>query len=296
MEDNKTNLSGRTKAMIESIHLKRKKIDDIQVGWFSDYSNDDYHNGILRTLISSTDWKEFAKSPAHYMASKQQPKESTSAMNFGSAFHSICMEFESEVVIMPEINRRTKIGKSDYAAFMTENKDKYVITANEMKSIKAMVGAVNHHRLARGLIKTPFREITGIFQDFGTDLWCKIRPDYIDFDKRIISDLKTTIDAGELMFTKQIFSLYYNWSAAWYKHGARILTGDDFSFMIIAVEKTPPYGVNIFVIDGKAIRIGWEAIFGLIGDFAECMSKNSWPSYKQRIIRPDIPGWIKYNQ
>ena len=274
--------------------LVKVKTDDIQPGWFSDYSNNEYHNGILKTLVSSSDWKEFARSPAHYKASKEQPKEPTSAMNFGSAFHSLCMEFDSEVVVMPEINRRTKAGKAEYMAFMTENEGKYVVSANEMKSLKAMVDAVYHHKFAKKLVETPYRELTGIFQDVGTGLWCKIRPDYIDFDRLIISDLKTTIDAGKEAFSKQIFNLYYHWSAAWYKHGARILHGENFSFLIIAVEKTPPYGVNTFFLDGRSIRVGWEVIFGLTGDFMDCIKEDKWPSYRQLLIRPDIPAWIKY--
>ena len=270
-----------------------KQPTDLKQGWSTDYDNEQYHHGPLKYLISSSDLKNFARSPAHYREAKQNPEPSTPAMTFGSAFHSIVMGFPDEVTVAPTINRRTKAGKAEYSAFLAASAGKYVVSQAEMNAIEGMCEAVSHHKFARSLSETPHREITGIFADRGTDLWCKIRPDLIDLDRLIISDFKSCVDASEAKFTRTIFDYKYNWSAAWYKHGAEMITDQRFAFVIIAVEKTPPYGVNCFNIAGRAIRVAIDHIFEMTGEISDCFRKNQWPSYPQYLIDPDMPGWIK---
>lgn len=273
--------------------MTQKLSEKIDAGWYTEYSNDDYHFGKLKDLISHSDLINFAQSPAHYYNSKFNSKESTPTQIFGSAFHSVCMEFESEVVVMPEINRRTKQGKQEYAAFTEENKDKHIVSAMDRTHIKSMVDAVNKHKYAKRLIETDHRELTGIFYDSPTELWCKIRPDYINYDKQIIVDLKATNNASQNSFSKDIFNFAYNWQAAWYIYGAQLIELKDYTFIIIAVEKAPPYGVNTFVINDQALYMAQEKIFSIINNFAECFMRYEWPCYAQKLIEIEVPRWMK---
>ena len=74
-----------------------------------------------------------------------------------------------------------------------------------------------------------------------------------------------------------------------------MIEGHDFEFVFIAVEKTPPYGINTFVISGRGIRVAEEKISRVMGDFSDCFQKNSWPCYKQYLHKPDVPGWVKFD-
>ena len=269
---------------------------EIKKGWYPDISNEDYHSGDeYGDFISSSNLKTFMRSPAHYRVSKDEHKEPTPAMNFGSAFHSIALGFPDEVAIIPDINKRTKAGKEEWLLFQESNSDKYLIKTEEMTQINGMVESIKHHKFARKLLesKTAQNEVSGFFVDHGTDLPCKIRPDILDRDMAIISDLKSCVDASFDEFSKTVFNFGYHYSAAWYRYGFQMIEGYDCAFVLIAVEKTPPYGVNTYPMEGRAIKIAQEKIGGVMGPLADCFKKDKWPCYPQVFTGPDVPGWVK---
>jgi len=265
-----------------------------KTGWYPGTSNHDHHRGIYRSCIGSSFLKTFAdRSPAHAKEAVDHQTEPTPAMNIGSAFHSIATGAPEEVAVIPaDINRRTKDGKEEYAAFELDAVGKYIISKADHINILEMVGALERHPIAKNLMKFKDREVTGIFSDFGTDLWCKIRPDLIDHEQKIIVDLKSTVDASYDKFNRDIFKFGYHVSAAWYKYGAEQITGNRYAFIIVAVEKTPPYGINCFNIGGLAVRKAWDKISNVMGDLADCVKDDKWPNYKPFLHEPDVPGWI----
>ena len=73
--------------------------------------------------ISRSDLFEMRKSPLHFQYQMTHPKEDTPALLFGRALHKMILEpgdFESEFAVCPTVNRRTKAGQEQYAAFMAE--------------------------------------------------------------------------------------------------------------------------------------------------------------------------------
>ena len=267
---------------------------EFKTGWYPGVSNHDHHRGIYKDCIGSSFLKTFAdRSPAHARESVLNQPDPTPAMNIGSAFHSIATGAPEEVAVIPsDINRRTKDGKEQYAAFELDAVGKYIISKGDHANILAMVEALHHHPIAKNLMEFKDRELTGIFQDFGTNLWCKIRPDLIDHEQRIIVDLKSTTDASVDVFNRDIFKYGYHISAAWYKYGAEQITGKRYAFIIVAVEKSSPYGINCFNITGLATRKAWEKISNITGDLADCVKNDHWPNYKPFLHEPDVPGWI----
>jgi len=256
-----------------------------KTGWYPGVSNYDHHRGLYRDCIGSSFLKTFAdRSPAHAKESVDNPGEATPAQIIGSAFHSVALGFPDEVVVVDK--PKTPALNKD------EELDRYQIHTDTKKNIDAMVDALHHHTIAKKLMQFPDREVTGIFQDYGTDLWCKIRPDLISHEQKIIVDLKSTVDASVDKFSRDIFKFGYHVSAAWYKYGTEQITGDRYAFIIVAVEKSPPYGINCFNITGTAIRKAWDKISNITGDLADCVRDNSWPSYKPFLHEPDVPGWV----
>jgi hypothetical protein len=111
-------------------------------------------------------------------------------------------------------------------------------------------------------------------------------------EDKIIVDLKSTNDASYQQFNRDIFKFGYHVSAAWYRWGAQQITGADYAFVIAAVEKSPPYGINCFNISGMAIRKAWEKISNVLGDLADCVQDDKWPNYQPILYDPDVPSWV----
>ena len=267
---------------------------ELTPGWKPGTSNEDHHRGLYKDCIGSSGIKRFADySAAHFREDMLHPSPSTPAMVVGSAFHSLALGFPDEVAQIPtDINRRTNAGKADWESFMAANQDKYLISAGEYANLMEMVGALNRHPISKKLMGFEDRELTGIWNDVDNKLWCKIRPDLIGHDQRIIVDLKSTNDASRPVFNRDIFKFGYHISAAWYKYGAKMITGNDYAFVIVAVEKSPPYGINCFNISGLAIKKAWTKIGECLGDIADAFNLDKWPNYEARLWEPDVPSYI----
>ena len=105
--------------------------------------------------ISRSDLFEMRKSPLHFQYQMTHPKEDTPALLFGRALHKMILEpgdFESEFAVCPTVNRRTKAGQEQYAAFMAENEGKDIVSQDDYEVMCEMAEVINKHQLANKLL------------------------------------------------------------------------------------------------------------------------------------------------
>ena len=86
-----------------------------------DLSNEDYHE---QNALNKSGIVQLAKSPAHfhewYHAANEEP---TKAMVIGTAIHTAILEpdkYDQSIIIAPQVDRRTKDGKAEWATFEEE--------------------------------------------------------------------------------------------------------------------------------------------------------------------------------
>jgi hypothetical protein len=262
---------------------------------FYTMSNEDYHK---EEAVSKSDLELFHRSPAHYRA--KELKEPTSAMVFGAAFHTFTLQpdlFGHDFEAMPEgMNLRTKEGK-DFA-LIAEKEGKTIIKWGDWEIMKAMGKSLNNHSTAQTLLssKGP-REISGFWTDKRTGLDCKLRADLITSESHIVADLKTTTDARLEPFMSKISNLHYHWQGAHYLQGVSEITGESHrDFVIIAIEKEPPYAVAVYRLDDAMLYCGQEELKALMDEFKECKERDNWPAYLPDEIRPiSLPKWYLKN-
>jgi exodeoxyribonuclease VIII len=267
--------------------------------WIKDVSIEDHHRGEYKEHFGSTDLRTMIeKSAAHMHYNKDNPQDPTPAMRFGTIFHTAVLEPE-KLAVEPDVNKRTNAGKAELAAFEAENADKIICSKSELLQAQDMAHAINRHRFAAVLLDAPGHvEITGTFREPTYGIPCKIRPDKLNQEDGIIIDLKTTTDAGEEAFSKSIFTFGFDVQGCFYNLGGHQIDKKSYEFVIIAVEKTPPYGVNTFRLTEKHFEIAYQKIDGVLDQLKRCIETDKWPSYPQKIISPDIPAWEfkKYHQ
>jgi hypothetical protein len=96
----------------------------------------------------------------------------------------------------------------------------------------------------------------------------------------MIIDLKTTTDSSQVAFPRAIRRFKYDWQAFFYLRGANSISHELYDkFIIIAVEKTPPYGVMLFDLS-EALYWAEMRVMPLIEKFSLCLDMNRWPGYK----------------
>ena len=261
--------------------------------------NADYHR---HWAVSKSGLDQIAKSPLHYWARFLDPDrvwpEPTPAMRLGTALHTHVLElskWDDQIAVAPsDINRRTKEGREQWAAFEAAAKRKTVITADDAAQVMAMGRAVMRHPAAAMLLGLPGKaETTHMWTDASTGLECKCRPDWLTDDGSIVVDLKTTKAASIQGFKRSIADYRYHVQAGWYLHGIEQATArrpDQFIF--ICVETTAPYAVAVYAADAEMIERGHDQAMRDLAKLAVCKAADHWPSYSDQIETISLPGWM----
>lgn len=235
------------------------------------------------------------QSPAHCFAAVHGPSNPTPAKELGTALHFAILEpelFSQRYVIAPKVDKRTTKGKEEWAAFLKANPGKLHLDADGWEVCKALRDAVNSHPDAGPIIRASKRkELSGVWDDPATGVRCKLRMDLPCEKAGILADLKSTEDASPDVFVRSIEKYGYHRQGAHYLDGAAKLDLIFDQFVIIAFEKSPPYGVMVYQIEDEALEIGAKELAPLIRRYAECKRDNHWPGYPIGVHPISLPEW-----
>lgn len=257
-----------------------------------------YH---AHSAISKSHLDLIARSPLHYWARYLDPDrvapEPSQQMRLGTALHTHVLElsrWDEEIAVAPAINRLTKAGKEEWAAFVSAAAGKTVITADDAAQVMAMGRAVMRHPAAAMLLGLPGKaETTHMWTDAATGLECKCRPDWLTDDCSIVVDLKTTKAASIQGFKRSIADYRYHVQAGWYLHGIEQATGKrPDQFIFICVESSAPYACAVYAADAEMIERGHDQAMRDLAKLAVCKAADHWPSYSDQIETISLPGWM----
>lgn len=236
------------------------------------------HEGISRSEL----WK-LRESPEKAKYAWEHPEPPTPALLFGQAVHKLLLEpdtFDDEFAVAPNIDRRTKDGKTAYNAFCESLGDRSVITPDQYQTAlemrNAAISAPFVAKLLQGEHEKPM-----LWVDDLTGETCKIRIDVLNTSTStpIIVDYKTTEDASTDGFMRSALKYGYDFQSAMYSEGCEKNTGITPLFVFIAQEKKPPYSVNILQADELFIKHGYDIFRELLGIYHECRTSGNWYGY-----------------
>lgn len=240
-----------------------------------------------------------ATTPAHFFAQwsgnpSRAEREQSPAMAFGTAFHKYALEghvaFDAEYAVKPEdMSFATKEGK----AWRAENATKQIVSAADFATIRAMTSAVFEKPLTGAMLAGARPEVTLVREEAG--VWLKSRPDAMNDKRRIAVNLKTCESAADDDVRKAIeaYGGTYYVSAALCLDMLKALTGDDWSYVFVFVEKTPPYESRRVVLKPTVIEWGRMRYRRALAKFAHCVKTGQWPGYDDATIEADLPVWAE---
>ena len=235
--------------------------------------------------ISSTELKKIMKSPIHYRYWKDNSdNEDTPSLLMGRAAHKYVLEtydFYNEFAIAPVCDRRTKDGKSTYEMFLKESEGKDVITLEQFEQIDAMRNAAYATPFVSKLLTNGEKELSFWGVDEETGLRIKCRPDCITEMNggHILIDYKTCSDAENMKFCRDSIKYGYDLQLAMYREILRQNTGHDYTVVIIAQEKTPPYATNVFQLSENYLQSGEEVYKEMLRIYKQCEETGNWWGY-----------------
>ena len=250
-----------------------------------DLSADDYHAD--RSAVSKSWLDRIDRSPAHLRAYLDGHSKDTPTLLLGRLVHAAVLEpdlLHDQFVVPPKINRRTKAGREEYAAFEADNAHKQIVTADQFDLALAIRDSVYGNRAAKALLNDGDPEATVVWKNLETGELCKARADWLR--ENVIVDVKTCQDARPDAFARSIANYRYDVQTSHYEEGF-----DLDRFVFIAVEKDPPYACAVYAADDLIRQRGKEARDRNLTTYAECKAKDSWPGYEEVIHTIHLPKW-----
>lgn len=238
--------------------------------------------------------KHILLSPAHFNAHLAEERKDTPALKMGRLIHLAALQpdvFHKSVHIEPNVDRRTKDGKSQYEAFKAGIAEGDEIVDAETHSQITSISISAQAAIASLGLKEIKTEVALVGEFNGAKI--KGRIDLIGTDKDAnlcVVDLKSCICAEPKSFGRDVASFMYHMQDAWYSTLARAR-----KFYIVALEKNPPFAYRIYTLDeatrGEGVRLMTEAT----AIYAQCKAFNTWPSYTHEISELSIPKWAFSN-
>lgn len=244
--------------------------------------------------ISASRLKKFRKSEKHGLL----PDHESQSLAFGTAFHMAILEPEKFKSVYQTFSNRLDLRKKSHKRLNFYALSKYkMLSQQELEAITEMQKSICKNLLAHDIIKSIspdsiekeyYWEIEGLKYKAKIDGYS---PAY-----NAIVDIKTTSDSTVSGFTKSCFNYGYHISAVQYYEALEKvdnLTPD--YFILIAVEKEPPYITSVFCYhrESEAISGAWEERDLLIQRYKRVVIDKEEPaSYFEGIEYIQYPEYL----
>ncbi|MAN60585.1 MAG: hypothetical protein CMI60_01430 [Parvibaculum sp.] len=251
--------------------------------------------------LSHSRLKDIRHSPGHFRWKMDNAEPATDAMNLGSLVHAMVLEphvLASQFVASPKFDRRTKVGKEERSKFFADHPDKKVVTVDEWEQATLMADAVLAHPGAGSLVDNVIAHGSAereVYWEDARGINRKAKVDGLYYgdhgDQSVPSyviDLKTTIDASPGGFRKSISKYCYGTQMAYYVEAANTAMR---GAVIIAVSKTPPFGVGLYRFNSEAIDRAALVVSRWLDVYEKCTKEGVWPTYWD-IQNVDVPDWF----
>ncbi len=236
--------------------------------------------------VSRSELWHIRESPEKFRYYKDNPSEPTQALLLGQALHKLVLQptdFHNDFAVMPEIDRRTKAGKEAYSAFCAANTDKSVITSEMYRQITEMCKSLFANSFVKKILTSANakKEQEYFWVDELTGEECKCRADCVTEigELSLVVDIKTTGCADTESFMREAVKYGYDFQSGMYTEGIKACTGKEWDFVVIAVEKEPPYSVNILQADKAFVQRGIDLFREFIGIYHDCKVSGDWYGY-----------------
>jgi hypothetical protein len=247
-----------------------------------------------------------ARSPRHAwhdhprLNPARERDEPTAQQEEGTALHAFLFEQDDRVETVDAKDWRggdaQKARKAARAAgrvaLLTHRWDELRGTAEAMR--QALAG----HEIGDFLARPGRPEVTMLWQDESEagPLWCRSRPDWMPDDMPVLIDLKTTEGTADPeAWSRTALRDGLPLRVTHYLRGAFRLGIRKPRYLIVVLERNPPFGVSVLELAPSLLTMADEQHQAARNVFAACLRDGDWPSYPPFVATIEAPSWLAYS-
>ena len=208
--------------------------------------------------------------------------------DIGSATHSLLLEGIDNAEVIQADSWRTQAVKEQRE--LARQQGKVPLLEKEWDKTIVMVQAAE-----KQISECPELEITNLREDGDSELsliwtetdeisrtsWHRVRPDWWSKDRKLMIDYKTTgtsADPNEYLY--HITRMEYELQEAYYRRGAKALSGIDPKFIFMVQETEEPYLCSFIGLQPMFQEIGKQKTEFGIFLWNQCMQTGKWEGYR----------------
>jgi len=223
-----------------------------------------YH---LTPELGSTDIKNLCDSVACFETPFEMSEQLRQSMAFGTAFHLLMSDlraFYKQYFVGHEVplNKDGSLSKrsKEFKQAVIDHPNVDILSPVQFESLLKMHQAVINHKVSRitKLYEKGEYETSIFTEDPGTGIRIKGRFDFLNKEKGVFVDFKTTRDPSPRGIKGTIYRLQYHVQAACYKAILDKEIGGDFRCIFAFVGSKPPHLCNYVEITGELLQEGFE--------------------------------------
>lgn len=236
--------------------------------------------------IDAVNWsraKHALKSAAHFHATAI---EDTAAMRLGRCIHLATLQpdlFRAEVVTYDGTRR----GR-EWDAFRAAHQGAEILSPDDYLVCQRIADSVHAMPEAREYLRGDAE--CGVVGELAS-VAAKCLVDMASSAGALL-DLKSTQDAGPEAFGRQAWTSGYVAQGAWYSDLWHHATGERRPFVLLAVEKEPPFACALYVIDDAELEAGRRQYRRALEVIKRARETNQWPGY-QPVSFLKLPRWAR---
>jgi exodeoxyribonuclease VIII len=265
------------------------------------YQNVDFDTYAAWPAINHSILRHFHKTPAH-VRYEMTHEDETKAKALGYLIHVAVLEpdrFKAEFAAAPKVDKRTKVGKADWARAEKANPGKELTKAEDYEAALCILQNIQEHGFARELLRSAgSQELSLCWRDKATGVLCKGRLDRLTTSPSndpVVVDLKTIgRPASTFAFQQAIETYGYHEQAAHYLSGLLTLMPEMPlpKFAWVVVETKAPHLCRVFEAEDEALAIGGDKMAKALATFKECRETDFWPGWGDGMDTAGLPPWV----
>ena len=229
---------------------------------------------------------------AHPRLNPNFTEKNSETFDLGTVAHQVFLEGDfTNIAVIDYDDWRTSAAKEARANAYLEGKTP--ILEKNMSRVRAMV--IEAQMAAAGFGEIDSMACGRAEQTLTCKIenaWFRARLDWLQNDKKIIIDYKTTESANPDDFiNRSIIQTGYDVQAAFYLRLLKELTGVEAKFIWMVQENTAPYACSFVSMGEQMLDYASRKVTHAMQLWRGCIGTDTWPSYDKQVHYADMPAW-----